>query len=1093
MLLTLTILGIGAGGVFLFRHLGDVLRLQVERYLKGIFPNLEVRVASVRFWPWRTVELVDVSVHLLPDSSPMASPIPLGQVGVIQLHSAKTLWQWIREGIEFEKIVIEEAEFLAIREEGGEWNFQRIRYCFPGAGRVPELTLKESVLKVVGVGPWTKKPLTIRVHRANLHRQDRPESSGQESAGGPNKTSPSWSLSADCDLEQLGQATATVVISSATGDWDLQFKFQQIHLSSELWDQLPETLRAAIPRVSILGGTLGLEGRVNGSQDPSGYPEVELVGRLKDLRVTLPQVNTPLTGISGRFVANRHRIVIEELQGAWGAAFLNLPRVELCQDFAGAKLAAAVSVRNLQVSSELVTLHPSFQHWAATYGPEGSFDLEGNLLYQRDCWSWQIRIYPRKMTMLYSRFPYPVREVEGWFEWTDQHIWTDIQGKAGNSVISIQGRNLWREGAYQFVISGRSVTFDPEMIVALGSPAGDRLAELNPTGDFSFRFVTSRQGKAAAPQRFLEVELFSCNIQYERFPYPIRNLRGRIRMSGSPAGEQWELEEAEGQNQSAQIFLRGRLDSWSGRHFLQLQFWAKDLPLNEELRLALLSPAARSLWERLALKGELREVSGQVLYDSGTGQVRVRFVADPSPGECSIQPAWFPYRLEDLEGRLHYEDGQAYVSQLRARHGKARFSACVEYLQQRDGVWQLELKDFLGEQIPLDQELVEAAPKGLQQVLRVMNPAGRVNLRGRISFRGGGDQSGSVRTVWALALDTHQARVECGLKFSGVSGTAYLVGFSDGDRFTCATELDLTAASVLNVHLTQVRGPVLVDGRRILMGRLVPSNVFADVCSWVGLDVKEISAELARDPSWQGLSQGGTSAPVLFRVASGLCSVDGGISFDEEPTFRVGFSLVRADLTQLTQELLGRTENLRGNLYVHGEIRGKLGQPESLAGHGQIQLRDADIYELPLMIALLRMLMIREPRRNAFSSADVSFELDGKRILVPYVVFEGDALSFEGSGELDWEGRIRLVLRANLGRADKTLPIVRQLVGGASEQLVVLHVTGWIYDPLVSSEPFPVVNQMLQQLQQEIQSGKAPPASRPAPHGFLPRLFPGLR
>ena len=1093
MLLTLTILGIGAGGVILFRHLGDVLRLQVERYLKGVFPNLEVRVASVRFWPWRTVELVDVSVHLLPDSSPAGSPALLARIGAIQLHSSKTVWEWVKEGIEFERIILEEAELFAIREEGGEWNFQRIRCCFPGAGRVPEIIVKDSVLQVVGVGPWTKEPLTIRLHRANLHRQDRHKLAGQESTQGPNKTFPFWSLSADCDVGELGQATATVLISSDTRGWDLQFKFQQIHLSPELWDQLPESLRAAIPRVSILGGTLGLEGRVNGSEDPSDYPEVELVGHLKDLRIALPQVTTPLTGISGRFVANRHRIVIEELQGSWGAALFNLPRVELCQDPGGAKLAAAVSIRNLQVSGELVALHPIFQHWATTYGPEGLFDLEGNLLYQRDGWSWHIRIYPRKMTIVYSRLPYPLREVEGWLEWTDQHIWTDIQGKAGNSVINIQGRNLWREGTYQFVISGRSVTFDPQMIVALGAPAGDRLAELNPAGDFSFRFVTSRQGKAAAPQRFLEVELLSCNVQYERFPYPIRNLRGRIRMWGSPAGEQWELEEAEGQNQSAHIFLRGRLDNWSGRQFLQLQFWAKDLPLNEELRLALPSPAARSLWERLALKGQLREVSGQVLYDSGTEQVRVRFVADPSPGECSIQPAWFPYRLEDLEGRLHYEDGQAYVSQLRARHGAARFSACVEYLQEKNGSWQLELKDFLGEQIPLDRELVEAAPKGLQEVLGLMNPSGRVNLRGRIGLRGRGDQSGSVRTVWALAVDTHQARVECGLKFSGVSGTAYLVGFSDSDRFTCATELDLTAASAFNVHLTQVRGPVLVDGRRILIGRLVPSNVFADLCSWAGIDAREISAELGRTPSSQGLPQGTTSAPVLFRVASGLCSVDGAIFLEEEPTFRIGFSLVRADLTQLTQELLGRTENLRGNLYVHGEIRGKLGQPESLAGQGQIQLRDADIYELPLMIALLRMLMIREPRRNAFSSADVSFELDGKRILVPYVVFEGDALSFEGSGELDWEGRIRLVLRANLGRADRTLPIVRQLVGGASEQLVVLHVTGWIYDPLVSSEPFPVVNQMLQQLQQEIRSGKEPPPPRAMPHGFLPRLFPGLR
>jgi len=1091
--LTLTLLGIGIGGFLLFRHVGDIVRLQLERQLKEVFPNLEVKISAIRFWPGKAVELVDVSVNVLPESSQRASPIPLGRVGVIQLHSSRTLWESIRNGIEIQRVLLEDAEFFAVRDEGGEWNFRRIRCGLQGEGRVPEIIVKDSLLQVVGVGPWTKEPLTIRIHRASLYKGEPAQILAEATADGSATAFSLWSLSADCQVGGLGEATATVVVSSDIRHWSLQFKFHQIGLTPELWDQMPESLRMALPRVSILGGSLALDGKLNASEDSFEDSELELVGWLKDLRIALPQVSTPLTGISARFLARRNRIVIEELQGSWGAASVGVPRVELTQDSDGARLAAVVSIRNLQVNRELVALHPSFQQWAVTYGPEGMFDVEGNLVYQQNSWNWQIRVYPRKMTIVYSRLPYPVREVDGWLEWTDQHIWTDLHGKAGNSVISIQGRNLWREGAYQFVISSRGITLDPQMITALGTPAGERLAELNPSGDFSFRFVSTRQGKGSSPQRFLELGLLGCSVQYERFPYPIRNLRGRIRMWGSPAGEQWELEDAEGRNQSAQIFLRGRLENWSGRQFLQLQFWAKDLLLTEELRAALPSPTARSLWENLALRGSLREVSGQVLYDSTAGRVRVRFTADPAAGECSIQPVWFPYRLEALEGSLHYEDGQAYVSQLRGRHGAAKFSAAVEYTQHQDGLWQLELRDFLAEQLPLDQELIEAAPKGLREVLRLMNPSGRVNLRGRIGLRGSGDPAGRVQTVWALAVDTHQARLECGLKFSGVSGTAYLVGFSDDNRFACATQLDLTAASAFNVHCSQIRGPMLLDGKRILLGRSVPSNVFTDVCSWVGWDAAKIWAELGQDPALQAFFQQSAPTPVLFRVGSGLCSLDGLIQVEEESTFRLGFSLMRVDLTQLTQELLGRTENLRGTLYIQGEVRGKFGQPESLVGQGQIQLRDADVYELPLMIALLRILMIREPRRNAFSSADITFELEGKRILVPYVVFEGDALSFEGSGELDWEGRIRLVLRANLGRADGTLPLVRQLVGGASEQLVVLHVTGWVHDPLVSSEPFPMVNQILQQLQQEIRSGKESPPPRRMPHGFLPRLFPGLQ
>jgi hypothetical protein len=63
-----------------------------------------------------------------------------------------------------------------------------------------------------------------------------------------------------------------------------------------------------------------------------------------------------------------------------------------------------------------------------------------------------------------------------------------------------------------------------------------------------------------------------------------------------------------------------------------------------------------------------------------------------------------------------------------------------------------------------------------------------------------------------------------------------------------------------------------------------------------------------------------------------------------------------------------------------------------------------------------------------------------------------------------------------MGRSDLQLPAWKKLMGGASEQLMEIKVTGTLADPIAKREAFPVINQALQSLQAGMQ-----PADRQVP------------
>ena len=327
--------------------------------------------------------------------------------------------------------------------------------------------------------------------------------------------------------------------------------------------------------------------------------------------------------------------------------------------------------------------------------------------------------------------------------------------------------------------------------------------------------------------------------------------------------------------------------------------------------------------------------------------------------------------------------------------------------------------------------------------------------------------SDTVRSGWNLEVIFRRSGIDCGLRLENLSGGMKLTGESDGRHFYSRGELAIDSLTYKDLQFAQVTGPLWIDDRQVLLG------------SWVDRRRNEGSPA--------GVS-GRKPRPLTARLFGGTVYGDGWITLGAEPRYVFNASLSEADLSRLAQEVIVGRQNLRGKITATANLRGKGRSLNGLGGQGTIQLRDGDVYQLPLMVALLKILSIRPPDQTAFSTSDIDFRIEGEHIYFDRINFNGDAISLRGTGEMDFQQSIRMTFHAIVGRGDLNIPLIKELFTGASQQIMQIHAGGTFQNPEIRKEPFPVVSQALQQLQQDLQRGVNPRAPFPQARQWMPNV-----
>ncbi len=141
----------------------------------------------------------------------------------------------------------------------------------------------------------------------------------------------------------------------------------------------------------------------------------------------------------------------------------------------------------------------------------------------------------------------------------------------------------------------------------------------------------------------------------------------------------------------------------------------------------------------------------------------------------------------------------------------------------------------------------------------------------------------------------------------------------------------------------------------------------------------------------------------------------------------------------------------RGETYGSVRMAGLRGRPETRRGRGAVRVAWGKMVAMPVTLRLLQLFELMPPLSGDLDFADVALYIDGNRLVFEKLRLECPTLQLVGDGDMSVPG-LELNLRF---RTRGTLPLVGDLIGGISDQLFVVEVTGPLRDPKARLVPLP--------------------------------------
>ena len=167
--------------------------------------------------------------------------------------------------------------------------------------------------------------------------------------------------------------------------------------------------------------------------------------------------------------------------------------------------------------------------------------------------------------------------------------------------------------------------------------------------------------------------------------------------------------------------------------------------------------------------------------------------------------------------------------------------------------------------------------------------------------------------------------------------------------------------------------------------------------------------------------------------------------------------------TQVKLEEFGRhnfkNRDLNGLAVAQVYLEGDGAELSGLKGNGRIDVPSGRLYNLPLLLDLLKFLGLRLPDRTAFEEAHLVFDITGPHAHVKRLELYGNAISLRGSGDTNIDGSdLAFVFYLDWARLGQVLPAgVREIPREISNQLFRIEMHGKIGDVHFRKEPVPLL------------------------------------
>ncbi len=910
------------------------LRAIVHKRLQEIFPQARIAVKRV------TIEGSDcIAIHGLKvgaiDNKRVRTVLAAERV---EVRGDLDIAHCIQETVQIHRLDVFRPEVNLWKMSDGQWSGMALTCVNKSDQPTPELMIHRGELKV-------HRGVPNQSSFVHFHTIDAIVSEAQSRPSGSLATSRkplTGRLTAQCGLYESLKLSGS--FDRNNGQVALHGFLEDLNLSADLSSKLPPEFAGLLTQLSGLTCKASAEFSVQraGPQAPwlFGVSGSMRSGQLNDTRLPYP-----LDKLSGSFFCDNQSIRLRNVAAQSGQTECKL-NADIDGFHAQSPVRIWATATDLQLDSRLYNaLPPKWQaHWDRVK-PEGIVDATLDLQSNGQRWEPQIHVTCRKVKLECWLFPYPLADVQGRISISPDGLQgSNLFGKAGGQPVAsnFEFHRVAEEwfGELKITSSG-PITIDDKVLRALtvrGQPtsAVERFVRsLDPSGTFQIDKANFKKiyGEPSYWHKELAISVADCSMLYQGFQYPLHRIRGRIEAND----DDWKLIGFEGWNATGRIQCQG---GWQDKHAegvpFQLAFTAHGLPLQEELRSALPSDA-RQLWDQLEPSGSIDRAQVTIQKPAGTSELDLTVTlhednyTGATSGQClRLQPKAFPYLLSDVACDLTYRPGLLEISQASANNSSVRAAIRARCEKSPAGNWVGSVKWLPQSRVTVDTALLRALPDSISQGLVKLDMRGPVHILGETNFELPSDGS-TPTTLLDLSLELEEVQLGDGRNVDNIRGNVRVKGRRDPTQMVAMGTANIESMTLRDVPLANVRGPWALIGNQFVFGTEVaarfqpgPENVPTEITA---------------------------SALAGTLYASGSGQLDTG-------RFQLKSRLVEADFRCMLQDLGVTTAPTDASCNVELAISGIPWEPQTYSGDGAIHLRDAKLYELPIMIRVLRALSI---------------------------------------------------------------------------------------------------------------------------------------
>ena len=853
-------------------------------------------------------------------------------------------------------------------------------------------------------------------------------------------------------------------VDQQAGIWTFRGQSPRIEINDRL-THLLKGISGSLTPLKNLRGQVALGAVASGRLGVPAATVFEIAGRAQDLQC--PEDSLPYPVHDGSFefrVDNREnrqlRIRIQEARLGLGDGTVS-GGMTIVDPLGELQWRALGAVTNLQLSERMLPwMKPEVQRAWHQFQPAGEVDVNFDIRFANGVLTRNIRSTVRDGSISWYRFPFRVSRCNGSIDWIGDDLTLNLTAIEAQQLIKIAGEiqhpgsswTGWLEG----VCEG-NIPINEKLLQAFDvKPELARtLRKFNATGHLNGRGRIERVPGSDVVKRDFHVHLRQATVRHTSFDYPIYNVNGLIHVEN----EKTDFRSLYGQNNNGQIECNG---TWTRNHGLQLRFLANNVLLNDELRDAL-PPNLQKTWSGLRPSGTVEFVDLDLHTIPGNSKPLIGVTVeiplrDDRVSPVSINPVWFPYEMRQVTGNFRFENQRIDIRQFAAKHGKTTINANGSGAYNETS-WRLRLSEVFASNIVLDDELRHALPAAVAEGLDRIRFAGNLGMQGAIELTGAFQPltrpaSGAARPSyvstdeplqptanlgWNLEFGIARASANPGLPVTNANGLLRLRGRYAAGQVRCFGKLHLDSLMYRDIQVTSLTAPLSIDNQTIAIGRLAAT------------DTADTPATAA-----------------TARLFGGYVECDGQVKLDNENKFFLQAQLTDGKLEEFATEV-SMQPDFSGQAFAGLRLRGNASGVHSLRGDGYIQLRNARIYEVPVILALLNVLRIKEPDRTAFDEAQMEFTVNGENFDFQKIELNGDAISLIGQGSVNMDSEVNLDFYTMMGRNRWFIPVVTKLYQAGSKQVWWVKVDGTLDNPQTQHEILPGLNDSLKLLFPELE------------------------